>query len=898
MDNEIKHYGMPRRSGRYPWGSGENPQRNISLDTTIKKLKKQKLSEAEIAEGLGMKSTELRERKSILKSEKILAERAQAMALREKGHSKSEIGRIMGKNESSIRMLLKPGVEERANSINNVATVLRENVDKKRYVDVGKGIEHQLGVSATKMRTAVRMLQDEGYKVYFFKTPQLGTQHNTSIKMLCSPDVDGKEAYKNRDKLGMIKEYSEDRGRTLLGLEPPRNISSDRIKIRYYEEGGADKDGVIELRRGVPELSLGTLNYAQVRIAVDGTHYMKGMAMYSPDDMPKGIDVIYNSNKHIDTPKTKVFKSMKEDPDNPFGSSIRQKHYIDADGKKQLSAINTVGLKPGSGEEGAWEKWSTTLSSQFLSKQTPELAKRQLGLSYALKKEEYDEIMALTNPVIKKRLLKSFADSCDSDAVHLKAAALYRTQSQVLLPIPSLKENEIYAPKFRNGESVVLIRHPHGGIFEIPELKVNNNDKTARKILPNPKDAVGINPKVAARLSGADFDGDTVLVIPNNQRLIRTKDPRTDPHIKSLLEFEPREQFRIPEGSNIKPMTEAEKGRKMGDVSNLITDMTIKGASTDKIVRAVKHSMVVIDAVNHNLDYKTSYEHFGIASLKKEFQGKERAGAATLISRAKSPKSLPYREEGLYVTDANGKKRRLYIDPKTGKKLYTEIGGTYKTPDGKVIKRRVEVSKMADTDDAHTLSSGTRIETVYGNHANRLKALANQARLDYLAAPKLNYSPSAKLTYADEVASLNSKLRIAEANKPFERKAQLLGDATVRMKRASNPGLRGKELDKVKAQALAEARTRVHAGKKLVDITPKEWEAIQAGAISDTKLTKIIDNANENQIKEYATPRTLKVLTPAKLAIAKARLEKGYTQAEVADSLGISISTLNRSIGD
>ena len=44
----------------------------------------------------------------------------------------------------------------------------------------------------------------------------------------------------------------------------------------------------------------------------------------------------------------------------------------------------------------------------------------------------------------------------------------------------------------------------------------------------------------------------------------------------------------------------------MGDVSNLITDMTIKGANNDELARAVRHSMVVIDSEKHNLDVKAS----------------------------------------------------------------------------------------------------------------------------------------------------------------------------------------------------------------------------------------------------------------------------------------------------
>ena len=138
-----------------------------------------------------------------------------------------------------------------------------------------------------------------------------------------------------------------------------------------------------------------------------------------------------------------------------------------------------------------------------------------------IEKEEYDEIMSLTNPAVKKKLLDSFADGCDSSAVHLKAAAMPRSSWHVLLPITTMKETEVYAPNYRDGDTVVLIRYPHGGRFEIPELTVNNKNKLANQTIRQAKDAIGIHPDVAKRLSGADFDGDAVLVIPNNNKLVK-----------------------------------------------------------------------------------------------------------------------------------------------------------------------------------------------------------------------------------------------------------------------------------------------------------------------------------------------------------------------------------------
>lgn len=875
--SELKHYGTPRHSGRYPWGSGENPHQGASgFLSSVQELRKSGLTNTEIAQGMGITTTQLRARISIANAEKRAADVSMAIRLKDKGYSNVAIGERMGINESSVRSLLNPVIQERSEITATTANMLKENVDSKRYLDIGAGTENHLGISKQKLNTAVAILQEEGYKIQYIKVEQVGVPGNfTSVKVLTPPDVTYSELYKNQHDIKMITDYSDDGGRSFLGLEPIRSIDSKRIKIVYDEEGGSNKDGVIELRRGIDELSLGDSKYAQVRIGVDGTHYMKGMAIYS-DNIPDGIDILYNTNKKLGTPADKVFKTMEDDPDNPFGSTIRQKHYIDKDGKQQLSALNIMGSKEGAGEEGAWNEWSRTISSQVLSKQPTSLAKRQLDMAFDIKKEEFDEINSLTNPAVKNRLLISFADDCDSSAVHLKAAALPRQRNHVLLPVPTLKENEVYAPNYRDGEQVVLIRHPHGGKFEIPQLIVNNKHPDAKSILGNAKDAVGINPKVAERLSGADFDGDTVLVIPNSPKVgIRTAAP-----LKGLKDFDPKQTYKGFEGMPI--MKKESIGRYMGDASNLITDMSIKGATESEIARAVRHSMVVIDAHKHGLNYKQSYIDNGIGALKEKYQGSARAGASTLISKASSDERIP------------AVKKEYKIDPKTGKKLLTETGETYvdrKT--GKVVVRTTKTTKMGATDDAFTLSSGTPMETIYATHANKLKALANQARKEAVATGTTPYSASAKKTYSKEVASLDAKLNVALKNSPLERQAQILANQVVKLKKEANPGMDKDDVKKVKTQALNEARNRTGAKKQQIAITDKEWHAIQSGAISNNKLKQILNNTDLDHIKQLATPRTKVTLTPAKERRALSMLRSGYTQAEIADALGISVTTIS-----
>lgn len=879
MTDELYHYGIKRRSGRYPWGSGAKKSRNASdFLSTVDVLEKDGFNEKQIAEYFGLQTKQLRAYKSNAHNEVRAAKAAMALRLKDKGYSNSEIGRRMGINESSVRSLLDPAISMRKNASTNTAEMLEKEIASKKYIDVGGGVENQIGVSRNTLDNAVEQLRAKGYTYHYLKVEQLGTGKFTSIKVLAAPDVTYKEVKDNQSKVTSPGFYSEDLGQTVVGIKPPSSISSKRILVNYGDQGGSDKDGVIELRRGVKDLDLGAARYAQVRVAVDGTHYLKGMAMYS-DDIPKGYDVIFNTNKNASTPKMDVFKKMKDDPENPFGATIRQKTYIGKDGKEHLSALNIVN------EEGDWNTWKKTLSSQMLSKQSTALAKKQLKLAYDIKKEEFDEICSLKNPVIKKCLLDKFADNCDSSAVHLKAAGLPRQASKVILPFPEMKDSEIYAPSYRNGEKVVLIRYPHGGTFEIPELVVNNkSNKKAKGLIGNAQDAVGINPRVAERLSGADFDGDTVLVIPVSKVKIKTSAP-----LKGLKNFDPKVAYPGYPGMP-KPGAKGsgfDKQGKMGDISNLITDMTIKGAPADDIAAAVRHSMVVIDAEKHNLNWRQSYLDNGIANLKAKYQGASNAGASTLISRAKGDKRVPKRKDGYKV------------DPETGRKIFTETGETYEK-NGKQVVRLQKSSKMYETEDAYSLSSGTAMENTYADHANKLKALANSARKTSLTTKPIPYSPEAKAKYRQEVDSLNAKLNIALKNRPLERKAQLLANERVKLVRQNNPDMDKDDIKKLKNQALTQARLQTGASKKarLVDITDREWEAIQSGAISTNKLSQIIQNSDLDILKQRSMPRESRGISDAKRARAKMLESNGYTLAEIADSLGVSTSTISKVLNE
>lgn len=900
MEDYLEHIGVKRRSGRYPYGSGEDPYQHESFGfyAYANELKKNGLSEKEVADACGLTVKQYRARYSNARNEVYGANVAMARRLKDKGYSNTAIANRMNTTESSVRNWLKPGAEINANKTNSTADILKKAVDSKKYIDIGGGVENQLGISKNVLDNATEMLIQQGYTKHYIQTTQMGTGKKTSIVVLAPPGTTYSEVSKNRDKIEFPGYHSSDKGSSYDSLKTPVSVSSKRVKINYREDGGIDKDGVIELRRGVDDISLGNARYAQVRIAVDGTHYIKGMAMYS-DNLPDGVDILFNTNKSKGTPMMgdkdhSVLKPMKKDKDNPFGATIKgedrlnmaQRYYIDKDGKKKQSALNIVN------EEGDWDVWRKSLSSQMLSKQSPMLAKKQLKLAYDLKQEEFNEIMSLKNPVIKQQLLDKFADGCDSAAVHLKAAGLPRQASKVILPFPDMKETDIYAPSFRNGERVCLIRYPHGGTFEIPELTVNNKHKSANSLIKNAKDAVGIHPKVAERLSGADFDGDTVLVIPMNNVNIKTSDP-----LKGLKDFDPKVAYPAYPGM----IRTGDKGsgfhkqRQMGDVSNLITDMTIKGATTDEIARAVRHSMVVIDAEKHNLNYKQSAIDNGIAELKKKYQGRENAGASTLISKASGDYRRPVTKE---ITSTRNMTPEEIKRWKNGERIFRETGETYTNKKGKEVVRLEKTTKMAATNDAYSLSSGTVIETVYAEHANKLKSLAKQARKSSRSTKAIPYSPEAKKMYSKEVDSLNHKLNEALKNRPLERKAQLIANAEVNTIKSANPDMDADDLKKLKSRALTSARAKTGAGKQQIRISDSEWEAIQAGAISTNKLKQIINNSDIDSLKQLAMPRESKLMSQGKIAKAKALESNGYTLSEIADSLGVSVSTINKVLNE
>lgn len=903
--DSLAHYGVKMRSGRYPWGSGgtqlsEAQDFQSALNALRSGNGPVKMTNAQIADAFELTTTELI---ANIASSGLITKRAQivqAETLARSGSGASAIAKEMGINESSVRGLLQPQANRKAQQLDDIVSIVRQRVDQDKYIDVGKGAEHYLKIAKTKLDVALSMMETEGYVVVSILQPQATNAHDTRVRVIAAPGETWQSVTNNKDKIRGIEAFSNDQGHNYQLAQEPLRLNPARLDIKYGAQGGGKEDGTIYIRPGVKDLSMDGNSYSQVRIQVGKGHFIKGMAVMK-DGLPPGVDVQFNTKKEDTGTKTDALKPVVADsaPIERFGAIFAQ--ITDRTTGKVTSHLNIVN------NEDDWDSWSKSLATQMLSKQKPDFVKRQLDVTYASKKQQLDEILSLTNPVVKKELLKSYAEDMDASSVHLKAAALPRQKTHVILPVGSLKDNEVYAPGYKDGERLVLIRFPHGGKFEIPELINNTRNKDARAIM-NPattRAAIGINSKVAERLSGADFDGDTVVVIPNTRGRVQS-----EPALDKLKGFDPQEAYmgRDPKTKEMYPGVQPMKTTQteMGKISNLITDMTIGGATHDELARAVRHSMVVIDAEKHGLDYKRSAKDNSIATLTKRYQPGRYAGASTIISRTKKEtpildyKRRPEAEgggtdkvtgEAIYIPTGKLKPLRI-VDKVTGEVTWGQ------QPKMTRVAKGSRLPGTGITDAAQLVgASGNPVEKYYADYSNRVRQLANDARLAEIniANPTINHS--AKAVYSAEVTSLRAKLKDAQMNSPRERQAQAVASVIIKVKRDANPNMSKEQLKRVKVNAIHDARERTGAKPKRVVITDGEWEAIQSGAVASSLLREILTKADAKRVKELAQPRTDLKMQPHNVAYAKSLISNGnYTREEVASLLGVSVSTLDRSI--
>ena len=203
---------------------------------------------------------------------------------------------------------------------------------------------------------------------------------------------------------------------------------------------------------------------------------------------------------------------------------------------------------------------------------------------------------------------------------------------------------------------------------------------------------------------------------------------------------------------------------------------------------------------------------------------------------------------------------------------------------------------MYEAEDAHELSSGTAIEEVYANYANRMKALGDRARVEWKKAQTQSITPiaNAKELYKDEVASVKNKIELARRNAPIERQASLVANKTLAMKKEANPDWDKAKIRKMGNVELKNARESLGIDKYRIHIKPKEWEAIQAGAVNKTTQKELFKRMDSAELKKLATPVQKKELSKATKDKIKSLSSNGYTNAEIAEYLGLSTDTVGK----
>ena len=122
-----------------------------------------------------------------------------------------------------------------------------------------------------------------------------------------------------------------------------------------------------------------------------------------------------------------------------------------------------------------------------------------------------------------------------------------------------------------------------------------------------------------------------------------------------------------------------------------------------------------------------------------------------------------------------------------------------------------------------------------------------------------------------------------------------MANVTISAKKRSNPDLEPDDIKKLKTQALAAARAKVGASKRdvYVNVTDKEWEAMMSGALSSSKINSILSNMNQDRVKQLAIPREAKSLSASQKTRINTLNSNGYTISQIADSIGVSSSTVS-----
>ncbi|MBO7453093.1 MAG: hypothetical protein J6U54_22395 [Clostridiales bacterium] len=1021
MEDYLMHSGKAhdenppgRGSGRYPFGSGKRKHQHAwDLKSRIDKMRAEGKEPKEIAKELGWTMDQYNKESqkfekvgntsrykaeleianheiALDKHEELLWYRSHNDPKTGEPYTTTEIARQMGfKNESTLRSFEKSTKNSEESPVFVAANKIMEEASKTGYLDVGKGSALYLDITEDRMKTALLVAEKEGFKIANdVHVKQLNDSDNfTTRKILVSPDElkanpdlsPMQLAYKAIKANNVERFYDEQDTRldaqkdpTMQHIDPVR-IDPSRIKVRYAEQGGTAKDGMIEIAADIDkngnivprnaDLSLGLradgefARYAQVRIAVDGGKelagkenptggmYIKGMAVYNVD-LPKGTDILVNSNKSETKGLAKALKPMEEAKDNPFGASTIQRWYEDPKtGEKKLSAVQIVGATTMDDHdahvEGRWAEWSKNLPAQFLSKQNLGLVKQQLKVDVMKNEDEFETIMSISQPVVKRQLLIDFAESCDKAAEELKGAPLPGQKTHVLLGSETLKDNECFCANYDTGTTVALVRFPHESPSQIPVLKVNNRNKEVKDMVgKTPLDAVAINKHVADQMSGADFDGDNVLVLPMSRKnadgsFDKAYNIKAQKMLDDLKGFDTEEyglnnpryahMAKKDKDGNLTdeptyyyPKTEKAKGTEMGKASNLITDMYAKGCDDPhEIARAIKYSMTVIDSKKHKLNYKAAYVDLGIDELKRKYQtqpdGKV-GGASTLISKSSSPVNVKRMEWDYGKIDPNTGEKIMRTPQQTTKMkrkpVYAEApeGYTYEDAAGKTHKSKYFKDKngknvvatytgkvVKNKDGSYSYEPGKgRQQWVDDKEVDRTMEVSRMSRAKD-AYELLSKNPSKiEVTYADYANHMKSMANNA-------RKAAVMIDTSYpvdpKMKKeyANEIASLEKKLINSKKNAVRERQAQTLATSRVnaeIDANPGMYD-------DASSRKKLRDRAQKQARYDCNAHRDMVTFTPSeweaieKKAVSATKLRELMAHADQADYTRMALPRSN-----
>ena len=234
-------------------------------------------------------------------------------------------------------------------------------------------------------------------------------------------------------------------------------------------------------------------------------------------------------------------------------------------------------------------------------------------------------------------------------------------------------------------------------------------------------------------------------------------------------------------------------------------------------------------------------------------------------------------------------------DSKTGKIYFTNKDGTIKY---RTVQRTTSSTNMAEAQDARSLIGSThQMEKIYADYANSMKALANRARIEMINTPNIKMNKNASKIYAKEVSSLEAKLNTAKVNSIRERQARRQTEAEINKRKEVNPDLKGEDERKLAQRYLDKNRKILGAiprRKRDIKIEPREWEAIQAGAISNNKLVQILNNSDTDKLRELALPKDRKTLNQSQINRVLAMANRNFTLQQIADKMGVSTSTISK----